>query len=847
MLNWQKTLFLSVGVLAVMSAGAASAAEVGILPPDIDYEKVCVKKEAIQKDDFDWTGKTPATSGLSPERLILIANLYYSGSGKTPPDYKRASDIVEYLIDRDMEFKNEALFLKYDMLLKGRYFSQNANMAKAILDKLVAANDAEAHSRYGDLYVEEGDYSKAAEHYKKAFIGGEPTAAMALAYLYHDKKVPATDAEITAMIVQAQDAAMQYLMRGNCHSLTLFGLMYARMDNIPKAEYYSAKWFEKAALLDEVAPKLDLAAIIQRGYVIQYDEKRVLELWREAADLGSDRAMFLLGEHSFLNHKNDDDLKTAVSWFEKSAERRNVKAMEMLARLYDGSYPAIQDAEKRRRWLEKAVTMLDVKDKTIMHLAELYEKISDVPPEKVFELYQMAASKGNNQAYAKLGESYRYGVGVEASPARALRYYRLAAGNAETSSMEALKQTYECGIGAEKNEAKVVFWKKQITYYNGADILGPAYAFLKSPIADEAKQQKIREDLSLFAISRKNPEAMAVLGLFLKKIGKDRDGEKWVERALAEDRKDKKDFAAHALLGEILLNGEYGEQDLEEGTSLLDIAAKAGNAEANNVLGKWYKNHGDFAKAAGYLKAAGEGGKSSAFLKLAEILIGQKNASDALIYLEKAARQHDIGAMLKLAEGYKEGGWTGMADADKSSYWFSRALKSFPCKVGDIVAVSEVYLKGKYGVPKDEVEAAKWIEKLEGISPEDDKDSLKIAQVILSSGAASDPAKREKAISLLEGMAERGNAEAASFLAGIYLDRGFSGYDSKKAMFWITKSADAGDVASMMELANMYMSGYGVPPSVQTAKSWLEKAAKAGNAEAVQRLKKIESGSAAAP
>ena len=55
----------------------------------------------------------------------------------------------------------------------------------------------------------------------------------------------------------------------------------------------------------------------------------------------------------------------------------------------------------------------------------------------------------------------------------------------------------------------------------------------------------------------------------------------------------------------------------------------------------------------------------------------------------------------------------------------------------------------------------------------------------------------------------------------------------------MTKSAENGDIVSMMELSNMYMSGYGVPPSVETATLWLKKASAAGSDEATQRLKKM--------
>jgi len=832
-------LGVSVAVLALMCARPALATgDVGILPPDLDYKKVCIPPESLQKDDFNWTGKTAATSGLPPERLIKIAQLYYNGSGETPPDYQRASDIVEYLLVHGGDVRNEALFLKYDMLLKGRWFPQNTNMAKAILDELIRNNDAKAHSRYGDLYVDEGDYIKAAEHYKKAFMAGEPTASLSLAYLYHDKKIPATDAEIDAAIMQAQDAAMQYLVRGNCHALTLFGLMYGRLNNLPRFEYYSAKWFEKAALIDEIAPKLALATIIQRGYVLPYDEKRILELWREAAALGSDRAMFLLGEHAFLNHKSDDDLKNAVVWFEKAAARRNIKAMEMLASLYDGRYASLKDRAKERKWLETAIEHEDVKDFTIMKLADIYEEDANILPEKIVALYMKAAGKGNNDAFLKLGEAYRYGAGVDAAPAKALRYYRLAASNGQTLAMEALKQAYECGVGADKDPQKTAFWKNQIEYFEGASVLDEGYRFLLAPTEDKDKRAKVEESLTLMAVGRDNIEAMVLLGLFFEKVGETEKSEKWLKKALTKDEEDKKDFTAHALLGQITLEGKYKKADSDKALPMLEKARAAGNAGAANTLGKWYKGHGDMARAEGYFVAAGEHGKPSAFIKLAEISIDRKDTAAAIAYLERASRYHEIGAMLKLAEGYSEGGWVDTPDPAKANEWFDKALSSHPCKAADTLAIAKAYLEGRYGLAKNEQEAGKWLGGLAELDPED-KDSLKVSRMILSSSLTMSPQKQEIALTLLKKAAAEGDVESATFLAGLYMEKSFAGHNSEEAFQWMTKSAENGDIVSMMELSNMYMSGYGVPPSVETATLWLKKASAAGSDEATQRLKKM--------
>lgn len=831
------TVFVSAAVL--LSSGA-NASGVGRLPPEMDYKKICIKVEKLETDRFGWKGKNPATSGISDENLLLLAKLYYEGSGQVEPNFEWTKKIVDYLETKGGESSRDALQLKFDMLSRGRGVPQNRTEAKRVLDQMIKNKQPEAFGYYGDISFEEGNYAKAAEYYKQAFVVGRKEAATSLAYLYAEKKIPATDKEIDEAIIRAIQASIDYIGEGRCNGLTTMGLMYDRIRTIPKAEYYSAKWFEKAAELDEVVPKLYLAAIIQRGYVIPYDRERVIKLWKEAAALGSDRAMFLLGEDAFLSHKKVDDLREAVDWLQKASNRHNIRAMELLASLLDGRYPEIANPSLQKKLLESAVLSPNVKDKSIMLLADLYEHDENTDRKKIFDLYQLAARKGNKDAYKKLGDAYRYGVGVEKQPVRALRYYRLAADNGNTAAMASLAQTYQCGIGIQRDPKRAEFWGNQLNYYNAVNTINQAYLNLLSFSAESNLTQSLVTQLTLFAADHNDPEAMILLGLYAAKADDDDGAEKWFDKALALDRMAKEDFPAHGLLGEIFLEGKYIAKDAEKGVELLQISANAGNSGASNTLGEWEEQKGNMVEAAKYFQQAAEAGKIKSYLRLSGIEKARHAISSAVKNLEIAAGYQNIEAMLDLADGYGPKGWIGNPDPKKSAEWFDRAIHSYPCELSDIIAISSAYMDGKMGAKKDEAEAQKWLHLVSDMTPSQDEDALRMARVVLLSGLGRDEARRNKSLSMIEKIAAGGNGEAVSLLAQVYFDKNSSAYNPDKAMTWITRDAENGGVASMMLLSSMYMSGYSLPASTEKAIFWLKKAADAGNPDAIQRLEQIK-------
>ena len=148
-----------------------------------------------------------------------------------------------------------------------------------------------------------------------------------------------------------------------------------------------------------------------------------------------------------------------------------------------------------------------------------------------------------------------------------------------------------------------------------------------------------------------------------------------------------------------------------------------------------------------------------------------------------AASQLSLGVMYQNGKGVK----MDMAEAIK---WFRKSAN-----LGNRVAqftLADLYLNGN-GVPRDEVEARKLYQKA----------------------------------------AEQGHGLAQSFMGWFYAN-GRLGLpkDMKLAFQWRAKSAEQGNVAGQVSLAEMYLNGDGVEVDLAKSAQWYRRAAKQGSANA---------------
>lgn len=160
----------------------------------------------------------------------------------------------------------------------------------------------------------------------------------------------------------------------------------------------------------------------------------------------------------------------------------------------------------------------------------------------------------------------------------------------------------------------------------------------------------------------------------------------------------------------------------------------------------------------------------------------EKDPAKAVVWLQKAADQHNLSAMNALGTLSEEG--IGVPkDAKKAFEWYEKAAKfGFPLAQQNL---SECYELGK-GVAKDTMEAMKWLERA---AHQDFAPSMGVYAWKLEHGV--------------------GTAK-----------------DTKGAAQWYLRAAKRGLVRAMSHLAYMYYTGKGVPLDYARAEAWYRRAAR---------------------
>lgn len=202
----------------------------------------------------------------------------------------------------------------------------------------------------------------------------------------------------------------------------------------------------------------------------------------------------------------------------------------------------------------------------------------------------------------------------------------------------------------------------------------------------------------------------------------------------------------------------------------------------------------------------------------------------AAYWYEKAAENGNGEAMARLSDFYIEGKGGRPKDYNKAMEWIKKSVAK-----GDAFGYSNMgfmYCFG-YAVSKNYDEAIKWFRKAADLN--NDWGLCQMGHVYYS-GYGKDKNYVE-ALKWYKKAADLGSSGGMCYCGYVYYKGGYGiTKDLKEAFNWFKKSANKYHVEGMGSLGSMYEYGYGTTKSYTQAKYWYERAANKGRAFSMYHL-----------
>ena len=465
--------------------------------------------------------------------------------------------------------------------------------------------------------------------------------------------------------------------------------------------------------------------------------------------------------------------------------------------------------------------------------------------------YLKAAKMGNAEGMFFAGSGYLYGEGVEKNLDEAFRWFKEAdesghegaknyiglvysqKGDAETAFkyfLEAAKagdliamvnaaDSYRCGDGVKENPRKAVEWFKKAVEQNDPMAmlrLGDMYYY------GEGTRKNRRKALDLYTrgATLGSGGCMNMLGLMYSsgEIFRKNDEKafQWFLKSAMTSHSEGMYNAAFCYL-----IGLGVEQNISEGLDFMMQSAILGCADAMYYLSGICSERGADEKAFHWMLRAAEGGHVTAMNELGVMYYDgtgvEKNIDEALRWFEKAAAEGNANACTNLALYYS--GIDGKFDLALEFYEEAIAR-------GDENALDELadmYFDHEY-----------YEQALELFSSSADKGStfaMRALYFMYGEGVGVEQ-DLDRAFNFIESAAKAGDPEAMVELGKIYA---WSPDESRRAHYWLKKSADTGYENGMMELAEFLEKR----EDLKGARYWYYKAVEAGAEGAREKLDAI--------
>ncbi len=489
----------------------------------------------------------------------------------------------------------------------------------------------------------------------------------------------------------------------------------------------------------------------------KYDEEdqseKAMECFRQAAELGHDKAQILLA-YTYMTEDRTDE---AIMWYRKAAAQGNTAAPTLLGRIYfeNEQYMNMKEAAK---W------------------------------------FRMGAEQGQRLALRQYGICCFEGYGVTQDREEAVKWFRKAAELfiPEPEAQYMLGICYRDGLGVTQDRAEAVKWFRKAADYptpDGAYGLGVCY------MEGYGVKQDMKEAVKCFlkAAEQGRPYALCALGVCYRNgLGVTEDpakakdyfkkamegGHRYSPKGLPERAEDG-DHEALYWLGVCYEEGWGVEQDDVMAVACL-LGAEQDNDRAQVALARHYLKTGDRKAAERWLRKAAKRDNPTAKKLLTEVFPGKEAEEET----DKSVQAAETGATIEHLQAALK---TGDAEAVA---WIQNAAEQGDSKAQCGLGIC--YSQG-YGVTKDSAEAKKWFAKgIDGLRKAAESGDPEAQTLLAGCYGEGNGVKADQTLSLiwLRKAAEQDFARAQLALALTYVtvDK-----DRMEADKWFRKAAENGE------------------------------------------------------
>ena len=434
----------------------------------------------------------------------------------------------------------------------------------------------------------------------------------------------------------------------------------------------------------------------------QYEEKgkdkKAIECYQKAIDLGYDDALFSLADLYEKQGKEEamirllvkagnqgnvaamerlethfeevEDYRSAIRWTEKKAKLGDADAMWWMGIRYRDGEWVERDLEKAFEWFQKSAKAEDANGMCL--LGDCYRDGEGTGHniEEAIRWYEKSAALENSYAMWRLGMLYDAGNGVPENPVLGAEWYRKSAVAGNAQGMYHLALDYEYGTGVEQNDAEAKKW-----YRKAADEgYAPAQRRIGRYYADEGKYKDAMRWYEKAAEQGDGVSMNRIALLYSNGKGVRQDANKafgWFQRSAEEGFGWGMYNLAHCYE-----NGDGVQQNDRIAKKWYEKAANESLAEAECRMGEYCYDAGDYAKARYWYRRAAEQGNGKAMwmqgiLRSSE-KYGLQNDWKAFQYFQESAEAGFGWGMYSLAHCYETGSGV-QKNLKLAGEWYAKA------------------------------------------------------------------------------------------------------------------------------------------------------------------------------